>query len=72
MDTWDNVKHKGKGKVRPRMGPKGEQRYSSTLSLTSALDRGGWSIPHHGCFTPRAQLDGCGKPNLHQESIPRP
>ena len=27
-------------------------RYSSTLSLTSALDRGGWSMPRPGCFTP--------------------
>ena len=34
-------KGKGKGKVHPRTGhegPQGEQRYSSTLSLTSALD----------------------------------
>ena len=33
--------YKGKGKFRPRTsheGPEGEQRYSSTLSLTSALD----------------------------------
>jgi hypothetical protein len=32
---------KGKGKVHPRTGqesPEGEERYSSTLSLTSALD----------------------------------
>jgi len=27
-------------------------RCSSTLSLTSALDRGGWSIPRPGHFTP--------------------
>jgi len=72
MDTWDNVKHKGKSKVHPRMGPEGEQRYSSTSSFTLALDKGGWSIPHHGSFTPRAQLDGCGKSHLHQESILRP
>ena len=26
--------------------------YSSTLSLTSALDCGGWSMPHPNCFTP--------------------
>ena len=26
--------------------------YSSTLSLTSALDEGGWSTPHLGHFTP--------------------
>jgi len=37
-----------KGKVHPRTGHEGaeeEQRYSSTLSLTSALDGGGWSTP---------------------------
>ena len=46
---------KGKGKVHPRTGhedPVGEQRYSSTLSLTSALDGGGWSTPRVGRFTP--------------------
>jgi len=55
-----HVKHKhkgkGKGKVHPRTGhegPEGEERYSSTLSLTSALDEGGSSMPHHSCFTPR-------------------
>ena len=34
-------KGKGKGKVQPRTGhegPEGEQRYNSTLSVTSALD----------------------------------
>jgi len=39
----NNTDGKGKGKVHPRTGhegPEGEQRYSSTLSLTSALDRG--------------------------------
>ena len=38
---WNEVK----GKVCPRAGrdgPEGESQYSSTLSLTSALDRGGW------------------------------
>ena len=43
-------------KVRPRTGhegPEGEQRYSSTLSLTSALDGCGWSTPRLGRFTPR-------------------
>jgi hypothetical protein len=48
--------------------------YSPTLSLTSALDGGGWSTPHRGhpwerpgthCIGdwvgPRAGLDGCGK-----------
>jgi hypothetical protein len=42
---------KGKGKVHPRTGhegPEGEERYSSTLPLTSELD-GGWVVnatPH--------------------------
>jgi hypothetical protein len=26
--------------------------YSSTLSLSSALDGGGWSTPRPGCFAP--------------------
>ena len=46
---------KGKGTVQPRTGhedPWGEQRYSSTVSLTSALDGGGWSTPRAGRFTP--------------------
>jgi hypothetical protein len=37
----DCVIYKGKGKGHPRTdheGPEGEKRYSSTLSLTSALD----------------------------------
>jgi hypothetical protein len=44
------------GNVHPRTGhenPAGEQRYSSTLSLTSVLDTGGWSTPHPSRFTPR-------------------
>jgi len=35
---------KGKGKVQPRTdheGPRWQYRYSSTLSVTSTLDRGG-------------------------------
>ena len=38
----------GKGKVHPGTGhadPEKELRCSSTLSLTSALDGGGWSTP---------------------------
>ena len=35
---------------------RGEKRYSSTLSLTSALDGGRWSTPHSGRFTPRKDL----------------
>jgi hypothetical protein len=32
--------------------PEGEQKYRSTLSLTSALDGMGWSTPRPGHFTP--------------------
>jgi hypothetical protein len=45
----------GKGKIYPRTGhegPEGEKRYSSSHSLTLALDGGGWSTPRPGCFTP--------------------
>ena len=47
---------KGKGNGRPRTGherPEVEQTYSSTLSLISGLDIGGWSAPRPGRFTPR-------------------
>jgi hypothetical protein len=40
--------------VHPTTGnedPGGEYGYSSTLSLTSALDEDGWSTPHPGRFT---------------------
>ena len=50
---WTKVKGKGKGSVHPitgHEGPEVEQRYSLTLSLTSALD-GGWSRPRPGRFT---------------------
>jgi hypothetical protein len=50
-----NSKGKGKGKLHPRTGhegPEGEQKYNSTLSLTSAVDSGGWSTPRPGRFTP--------------------
>ena len=46
---------KGKGKIHPRTGhelPDGEQRYSSTLSLTLALGEGGWSPSRPDRFTP--------------------
>jgi hypothetical protein len=33
-------------------GPDRVQRYSSTLSLTSALDEGGWLTPRPGRFIP--------------------
>jgi hypothetical protein len=44
----------GKGKFHPRtghVGPEGEYRYSSTVSLTSALDSGKWLTPCPGHFT---------------------
>jgi hypothetical protein len=69
-------------------GPEGKQRYSSTLSLTSALDLGGWSKPRPGRFIPRgkrpgtyctggwvcprAGLEGCGKFRPHRDLIPGP
>ena len=49
-----NIVRKGKGEVHPwtgHEGPEREQRYSSTVSVTSALD-GGWSAPRLGRFTP--------------------
>jgi hypothetical protein len=48
-------KSKSKSKFRPRTGhedPEAEWRYSSTLSLTSALDGGEWLTPRPGRFTP--------------------
>jgi len=66
-------------------GPRVGIGYSSTLSRTSALDRGGGSAlrPGHihprerpgthctgGKVGPRAGLDRCGKPRLHRVSIP--
>jgi hypothetical protein len=44
-----------KGTVRPitsHEGPEGKQRYSSTLSLTPAIDEGGWLTTRPGRFTP--------------------
>ena len=52
------------------------------LSLTSALDGGGWSTPRlgrftpgthciEGCVGPRAGLDGCGKSRPPLEFDPR-
>jgi hypothetical protein len=45
-----------KGKGHPETsheGPELEWRCNVTLSLTSALDGSGWSMPRPGCFTPR-------------------
>jgi hypothetical protein len=54
-----NTKSRENDKFRPRRGHQGldgEYRYSSTLSLTSALDGGGWSKPRPGRFTPRKEI----------------
>ena len=79
--------HTLKGKVHPRTGhegPEGEEVYSSTLSLISALD--GVSGQSHapaalttgkrpgthcigGWVGPRAGLDRCGKSHPHRDSI---
>jgi hypothetical protein len=53
--THNTQRLKVKGKVHPKKvheGPKVAYRYSSTLSLTSALYRGGWSTPRPLRFTP--------------------
>ena len=83
-------KNPGKGKVHPRKGhegPEGEWRYSCTLTLTSALDVGGWSTPRLGRFTPGKDpvlivqeagwapgpfWTGCGKSRLNRDPIPGP
>jgi hypothetical protein len=44
-----------KDKILPTTGyedPQGEYKYSSILSLTSALDEGEWLAPRPGRFTP--------------------
>ena len=51
----------GKGKVLPRTGhegPEREQMYRSALSLTSALDGGGWSTPRPRPLYPRGRRPG--------------
>jgi hypothetical protein len=83
-----NSRGRGKGKGRPRTGhegPEGEERYSSTFSLTSALDGVGGqrhapaTYPRErpgtlfigGWVGPRASLDRCGKSRPYRNSIPR-
>jgi hypothetical protein len=48
----DNTK--GEGKAHPRTGHESPEveKYSSTLSLTSALDAGGWSTPRPVALPP--------------------
>jgi hypothetical protein len=52
--TWTTIKKTTKGKVL------GEWMYSSTHSLTSALDGGEWSASRPGRFTPRER-----DPDIH-------
>jgi hypothetical protein len=54
INTFLNVgMKKVKVKVTPEQTTKAQrERYSSTLSLTSALDGGGWSTPRPGRLTP--------------------
>jgi hypothetical protein len=65
----------GRGKFHPRTGHEGPERetYSSTLSLTSALGGGGWSMLRPGRVTPGKyslyrRLDGPqGRPGRLQD-----
>jgi hypothetical protein len=73
--------------VRPTTG-RGYQEaelYKSTVSLTSALDGGGWSTPRSGRFAPggdtwyplyrwlgEPQGTGAGNPAPHRDSMPEP
>jgi hypothetical protein len=81
------VKVKVKNNICPRTGhegPEEECRYSSTLSLTSALDGGRWltSRPGRkrrpgthsagGWVGERSGLDECEKCRLHRDSISGP
>jgi hypothetical protein len=53
--TFDGKGSKSLGKLQPMTCHEEtveEQRYSSTLSLTSALIKGGCSTPHLGRFIP--------------------
>ena len=75
----------GKGKVYPgtgHEGPEGEHRYGSTLSLTLALDVGGWSTSGPGRFIPENGIRyqfyrKCGQglrawsppPGLHPQTV---
>jgi hypothetical protein len=42
--------------VKGHEGPEGEQKYCFTLSLTSTLDGGAWSMPHHSHLNPNREL----------------
>jgi hypothetical protein len=90
LQPMHSLHGKGKGKFHPITGQEdadGEYRYSSTLSLTSALD-GRWVVnatsqslyPRErtgtdcigGWVGPRAGLEGCGKFRPYRDSNPVP
>ena len=54
-ELWVNVKRQSSPYTRPRR-PRGGVDVRSTLSLTSALDGGGWSTPRSGRFAPGKDL----------------
>jgi hypothetical protein len=85
-DSYSMGKGKGKGKVHPRTGhedPEGEYRYTSTLSLTSALDGVGGQRHAPAVLPPgkrpgtssrlgsKAFLNGCGKSRTPPRFDPR-
>jgi len=62
-------------KAHPRTGhegPEGEYRYSSTHSLTSALDGGGWSTPLPSHFTAGKDLVPQGRSGVLRKISPPP
>jgi hypothetical protein len=57
--TWEFNITMLQGNVHPitgHEGPEGENKYSSTLSLTSTLDGGGFSTPRPGRFNPGKEI----------------
>jgi hypothetical protein len=53
-ERQNSLSLQNKGKAHPRTGhegPEGEERYTSTLSLTSAVDEVGWLKSRPGCYT---------------------
>jgi len=87
MLCWNLRKYKMQSSLynRPERS-RGKKRYTFTLSLTSALDGGGWLRPRPGHFTPGKNTwnptyrglggphvgwDGCGNPRLPPVFDPR-
>jgi hypothetical protein len=80
--TYEKGNKKWVQLVKGHKDPEREKWYSSTLSLTSALERGGWLAPRPGRFTPQktfgthftggwmnpnAGLVGCGKSRSNRD-----